>query len=142
MTAHPADSNNIYAGIWRCCYWFPSNNHDGEDISEYYATIHQRGNKLILESLPNIEESYLILRLTLDGDVATGTWQESTSPHGEFKGMVYSGALQLMIDKDHNRMEGKWAGVGKDHELRKARVYTGRWEIVRAGAQAPSEAKA
>ena len=125
-----ATSNGTtFAGTWQCRYWYPSNTHDGEDISEYEVTINQTGNKLVLQSLPNKEESYMLARLVVDGDVVTGTWQENTSPHGEFAGLIYSGAVQLLLDKARDRMEGKWVGVGQEDGKKK--IYAGRWETVR-----------
>src|SRR6266852_3848129 len=118
-----------FSGVWHCRYWYPSNNHEGEDVSEYRVTVHQQTDKLVLESLPNKEESYMMVRLPVDGVLATGTWQENTSAHGEFKGSIYSGAVQLIISDDKKRMEGKWVGVGHDYDLDKPRIYTGRWEI-------------
>jgi hypothetical protein len=122
-----------YAGIWHSAYWYPSNRNKGEDISEHYAEAHQRGNKLTIQSLRTQDGSYMIINLTLDGDLATGTWQEHTSPTGEFKGAIYSGAMQLLISEDKNRMEGRWVGVGQ--EKGKRYIYGGRWELVRAGSK-------
>jgi len=28
-----------FPGTWSCRYWFPSNNHPGEEVSEYYVRI-------------------------------------------------------------------------------------------------------
>jgi hypothetical protein len=122
-------SDPAFNGTWRCRYWYPSNKHDGEDVSEYRATIHQTGNELVLESSPNEEKSYMLARLVLDGDVVTGTWQENTSPHGEFAGLVYSGAVQLLVSEAKDHMDGKWVGIGQEDG--KKQIYTGRWEIIR-----------
>lgn len=131
-----ASGGDVFSGIWHCAYWYPSNDHSGEDISEYDMQMHQNGSELVLESLPNAEESYMLVRLSIDGDVATGTWHETTSPHGAFKGAVYSGAGQLIIGADKRRMEGKWAGIGFDHEQKRLSTYSGKWEIVHTGRKA------
>ena len=117
-----------FSGTWSLCYWYPSNDHEGEDPSEYKGSITKKGDTLIFESTPNKDENYMFCRLTLDGDLATGVWQEKSSPHGFYKGMEYSGAGQLLIGEDM-KFSGMWAGIGLDREINKPKIYTGRWEI-------------
>jgi hypothetical protein len=126
-----ATAEDIFSGIWHCAYWYPSNNHDGEDVSEYGMAMHRTGDKLVLESLPNPEEAYMLVNLQLDedGELATGTWHETTSPHGEFKGAIYSGAGQLLFDDDKHELAGKWAGIGYDYDQAKQAIYSGKWQI-------------
>lgn len=126
-------NDNQYAGIWYCAYAYPSNQHEGEDLSEYYATVHQRGNTLTIQSIPNQIGSYLFVKLHVDGELATGTWEENTSPDGEFAGSIYSGAVQMIIAGDGKHMEGKWVGVGKEDG--KHQIFTGRWIMRRAGSK-------
>lgn len=127
-----AQTNDSFAGTWHSCYWYPSNDKPGEEEkSEYEVIVHQKGGQLILESKPNELGAYIFIRLSVDGKLATGTWHETTSPRGAFKGMVYSGALQLIISDDQNRMDGKWVGVGFDYDKKGPDIYTGRWELVR-----------
>src|ERR1700716_3349855 len=95
-----SQEDSKFSGIWHCCYWYPSNTHEGEDVSEYYARIDPKGKGFVLHSLPNEEESYMLARFTVDNDLVTGTWQENTSPHGEFKSVIYSGAFQLLMDEE------------------------------------------
>jgi hypothetical protein len=126
---------NYLSGIWHCRYWYPSNNHDGEDISEYMVDLHQKDNKLTMTSLPTDDGSYMTVKLSVVGDLATGSWIENTAPEKEFKGMIYSGALQLIISEDGQRMEGKWVGNGREkigENEYEQRIYTGKWELVRA----------
>lgn len=118
-----------FSGLWRCVYWFPSNTFVGNEPSEYRMKAHQDGTTLVLESLPNEEKSYMLVRLKIRNDIATGNWYETTSPTGEFKGASYSGAGQLIINPKTHYMEGKWAGAGYDHKLKKMRIYSGNWEI-------------
>ncbi len=121
-----------HSGTWRCVYWFPSNQHPGqEEPSEYQVRADQTGNQLILQSLPNDSQSYLLLRLVIDGIFASGSWTENTSPQGEFAGMIYSGVVQLLISDDGRRMTGKWVGVGRDVEKQRPDIYGGRWELSR-----------
>lgn len=123
---------NSFEGVWYCGYWYPSNTHDGEDVSEYYVKAYQRGGELVLESLPNPTGAYILLKLVIDNDLATGFWEETTAPAGEFAGAIYSGAVQLIISEDGKRMDGKWVGVGQDDGKRQ--IYGGKWKMHRAGS--------
>lgn len=122
-----------FSGIWRSRYWYPSNNHEGEDVSECRVEVHRRGNRLTLQSLPESTEyvNYSItINLVVDGKLATGNWTEHTSSQGQFEGMIYSGALQLLISDDDSRMEGKWVGVGREKLANgsyEPQIYNGRW---------------
>lgn len=120
-----------FEGAWHSAYWYPSNTHAGEEMSEYDVTIRQKGNQLVVESKPNASGSYILVRLSIDDEVATGTWHETTAPEGDFKGTIYSGALQLIISRDHTSMVGKWVGIGKDYEKNQPDIYTGKWELTR-----------
>ena len=124
-----AEKSSAFAGNWHATYWFPSNKFVGDEPSEYDMVCIQSGDTLVFESIPNPEGSYMFIRLTLEGEIATGNWHETTSPTGEFKGANYSGAGQLAINPDTHFMEGKWAGAGYDHKLQKMRIYTGNWEL-------------
>jgi hypothetical protein len=114
---------------WHSVYWFPSNNFVGDEPSEYDMTSYWNGDTLILESEPNDENSYMLIRLRIKDDIAIGGWYETTSPSGEFKQAQYSGSGQLVVDPKTHFMEGKWAGAGYDHKLKRMRIYTGNWEI-------------
>lgn len=120
-----------FSGVWHCTYWYPSNEHVGDDPSEYDMEAHVSGKSVIFESLPNAEKSYMLVRLNIDDGIAAGTWHETTSPTGAFKGARYSGAGQLVIHAPTGNMEGKWAGAGYDHKLKEMRIYSGNWEIIR-----------
>ncbi len=126
-------NNNEFSGVWYCGYSYPSNQHEGQDLSEYYGVMYQKGNKLTLQSLPNHAESTLLLKLTVVDDLATGYWEEGTSPTGEFAGAIYSGAVQLIVADDGKHMQGKWVGIGQDDGVRK--IYGGEWTLRRAGTK-------
>lgn len=122
MTAEGHD--NKLRGIWRSVYRYPSSGRGKEFTSEHLVQMYRKGQNLILESLPDNNESYLLLRLSLEDNIATGTWEDSTDPNGYYKGATYHGAVQLVIDADQKHMKGKWVGVGKNLE-----VNTGPWEF-------------
>lgn len=137
-----ADQHN-FSGIWRSSYWYPSNNHDGEDVSEYLVVVHQRGHKLVFESLPNSIDAHITINMTVEGRLATGHWLENTSPHGEFEGMVYSGAMQLLVSRDGRQMDGQWVGVGREKltdDSYEPHIYNGKWQLVRVKDTALPEA--
>jgi hypothetical protein len=127
----PNEANKFFSGIWSCSYMYPSQKHAGEDVSEHYVNVYNKGQTLVFESIPNIEESYLLVRLTINGELATGIWQETTSPTGAYKGAVYEGAVQLIIDKGKKRMDG--VGVGPTLKDGKTTIYPSKWEMRRIG---------
>lgn len=118
-----------FSGLWQCTYWYPSNKALGDESSTYEMKACLDGTDLVLESIPNDEQSYMFVRLSIVDNVAMGNWQETTSPAGEFKGALYSGAGQLIVRPATLHMEGKWAGAGFDHKLKTMRIYSGNWEI-------------
>lgn len=122
-------ASSDFSGLWRCSYWYPSNTHVGDDLSEYQMKVHRIGGDIVFESLPNAEGSYMLVRLRVQDGIASGTWHETTSPNGEFKGANYSGSGQLVVNPDTHYMEGKWAGAGFDHKLQRMRIYSGNWEM-------------
>src|SRR5580704_8961051 len=102
-----------FAGVWLSSYTYIHFYSKKEAQSEHYVRIYQAGNHLIAESIAGANRSYLLIRLTVDGDVATGTWTEQTNPAGDFKGTTYNGALQLLLSDDRKSMEGRWVALNK-----------------------------
>jgi hypothetical protein len=68
--------------------------------------------------------SKLMLDLTANGQVITGTWTEQTSPAGYYQGSVYHGAIQFLLEPTGHRMTGRWVGFGRDFDLN-----TGPWTL-------------
>lgn len=128
-------SNNVFSGKWECRHWYPSNNHDGDEVTKHIMNANQAGNRITMTSLQDEHGSYLTVRLNVEQGLATGAWQETTALEGEFKGMTYSGAMQLIISDDEQQMDGKWVGIGReklDDGSYEPRIYTGKWELARA----------
>lgn len=115
------------SGIWHSTYRYPSSSRKGVFVGEHDVQLFGAGNEIVIQSLPNDTGSYLLLRLVLDGRLLTGTWYEYTSPGGHYKGAMYYGGIQLVLDEDRNTLRGKWVGHTKDMT-----VESGDWEIVRA----------
>jgi hypothetical protein len=109
--------NYDLSGAWHSSYKYTSSAKDGAFTSDYDVKLHKIGNHLVVESLPNQEGSYLIMRLTLDNRIATGVWEESTSPTGSYKGVVYHGAVQLVLDENENTWRGRYVGFSRNMEV-------------------------
>lgn len=113
-------------GIWRSHYEYTSSSRSGIFENEHYVVIQQRGKHVTVKNLPHTSESVIELKLEQDGQVLTGTWRECTSPTGYYKGKVYHGVIQLVINKKRTYIEGKWLGFGANLE-----INTGNWSFTR-----------
>jgi hypothetical protein len=111
-------------GIWHSRYVYQSSSRNRTFEGEHYVVVRRQGGRLVGQSLPHSMDSQLRLDLSVDGSIATGTWSERTSPTGYYKGAVYHGTLQLLIDPMGRNMGGKWLGFGKNF-----RVNDGEWEL-------------
>jgi hypothetical protein len=123
-----ASSLDRLAGIWKSKYTYHSVSRNGHFDAEHYMRVMRVGNALVIESIPEFNESYLILRITVDDDVATGSWQHSTNPNGTYKGAIYHGAIQLTVDTKKRHMKGQYVGFNRNKE-----VQTGPWEFTYLG---------
>jgi len=119
------------SGIWLCTHWYPSNEQIADDSDTHRMKCHVAGNTLVFESLPQDNGGYMLVRLVINDNIASGSWNETASLTGPYKGAQYSGSGQLIVNPETGNMEGKWAGAGFDHKLKEMRVYSGNWEIVR-----------
>lgn len=113
-----------FAGIWHSRYVYPSSGRSDDFIGEHYVAIRQHANRLIGQSLPHSTGSQLRLELAVDGSVATGSWRETTSPDGYYKGATYHGTLQLVVDPSGRRMRGMWLGFGREFV-----INSGQWDL-------------
>jgi hypothetical protein len=124
-----------FSGIWRSSYRYKSPTNKLLE-TEHYVTMYRKGSQLIVESIPNTEGSYMMARFTLDGRIATGSYQSQNSPRSSAKGALYYGAAQLILDADGKALRGKGVGFGKDLEIK-----TTDWELEHIG-QHPDNIKA
>jgi hypothetical protein len=124
------NQDDVFAGAWQATHWYPTKDDSSEESSVYDMVAHKAaGHDLVLQSNPKEDGSYMLIRLSIDDNVATGTWYENTSPKGDFESAMYSGAGQMIISDDKKTMTGMWAGAGMDHKTGGPRIYTGRWEL-------------
>src|SRR5690606_30046012 len=85
------------------------------------------GGRLVGPSGPT-ETGTLELDLSTDGLLVTGSWTERTSPSGYYRGAVYHGVVQFVLDPTGRSMVGRWLGPDRHFE-----IDSGRWELHRAG---------
>jgi hypothetical protein len=123
-TVSAASADGEFSGVWHSQYVYPSTGRGGDFTGEHYVTIRRQGERLLDQSVPATSGSVLNLDLVLAGSVATGTWSERTSPTGYYRGVVYHGAIQLVIDPMGKTMTGKW--IGFDREFA---VNSGEWSL-------------
>ena len=119
----PLDES-AFSGIWHSRYVYTSSGRDGDFTSDHYIVLHQQGNRLFGQSLPHSTGSQLRIELALASPVATGSWHETTSSTGYYKGATYHGTLQMIIDLSGRSMRGLWLGFGSGFT-----VNSGRWEL-------------
>jgi transcriptional regulator with XRE-family HTH domain len=121
----PKTAQGPLTGIWLSRYEFVSSGRGGETFADlHHVLLIQHGAGVQVRSLTESNPSTLIMDLTQNGAVITGTWSERTSPGGYYQGAVYHGAVQFLLDLTEHRMRGQWVGYGRDFDLN-----TGPWTL-------------
>lgn len=111
-------------GIWLSRYEYESSGRGGWFTNSHYVMVLQRGARLQVRSLPGTTPGRVLMDLTANGQVITGTWIEETNPHGYYQGAVYHGAIQMLLEPSARKMNGKWVGFGREFDLN-----TGPWSL-------------
>ncbi|WP_433730482.1 XRE family transcriptional regulator [Nocardia sp. CA-129566] len=124
-TATPRPANGNYNGIWLSRYEYYSSGRNATFTAVHHVVVLQHDDALTVRSLPESAISSMEMDLTIDGNVATGTWTERTAPDGYYRGAKYHGAIQLLIELTGTRMAGKWIGFGKSFD-----INSGPWELI------------
>ncbi|WP_433626777.1 XRE family transcriptional regulator [Nocardia sp. CA-120079] len=124
-TGTPRPANGTYNGVWLSRYEYYSSGRDATFTAEHYVVVLQHDDALTIRSLPESAISAMEMDLTIDGNVATGTWTERTAADGYYRGAKYHGAIQLLIELTGTRMAGKWIGFGKTFD-----INSGPWELI------------
>jgi transcriptional regulator with XRE-family HTH domain len=117
-----AKAKGPLTGIWLSRYEYPSSSRGKVYSGAHHVVVIQRGSKVQVRSIGS--PSKLLMDLTAEGNVLTGTWREETDPDGYYRGATYHGAIQLTVGPSGHRMKGQWAGFGKDGE-----VNSGPWTL-------------
>lgn len=126
-TSTPIGNGNL-SGVWLSQYEFRSDSRNDTYVGLHFVAVVQQGDRLQCRSLPrsNAEiTSALTLDLTAEGQVVTGTWREATADTSYYKGAVYYGALQMLVDPTGRKMTGAWVGFGRRQEIK-----TGPWHLI------------
>jgi transcriptional regulator with XRE-family HTH domain len=132
----PKTAEGPLTGIWLSRYEYVSSGRGGETYSdEHYVMLIQHGANIQVRSLSESSRSSLIMDLTQNGAVITGTWSERTNPSGYYQGSVYHGAIQFLLDPTGHRMRGQWVGYGRDFDLN-----TGPWTLELVSSDTSKEA--
>lgn len=129
-----ANDKYDFSGVWLSTYSFKSGLSGDILETEHYVTLQRIGNQLIVESIPNTNDSYILGRFTLDGRIATGSWQSQNSPLSSTKGGLYYGAAQLVLDADGKALRGMAVGFGRGME-----VKASKWQLVHLGHDRPTK---
>ena len=121
--ADPKAQPGPLTGIWLSGYEYESTGRGASFMSRHYVAVVQHGGRLQARSMPG-SRSRVMMDLTANGQVLTGTWTEETNPVGYYRGAVYHGAIQLLLEPTGRKMTGKWVGFGRDFDLN-----TGPWNL-------------
>ncbi len=111
-------------GIWRSRYSYPSSSRGKTYSSEHHVIVIQHGARVQVRSLRGSGQGDVVMDLSVEANVATGTWTEDTDQGGYYNGARYSGAIQLLIEPSGHRMSGSWVGYGRSFD-----VNTGPWQL-------------
>jgi hypothetical protein len=130
LTRGPADrlpTPEELAGGWTSRYSYFSTGRDAEYEGEHRIRLRTDGDRLVGLSEPT-PTGTLELDLRADGLLVTGSWTERTAPDGYYRGAVYHGVLQMVVDPDGRSMVGRWLGPDKH-----STINSGRWTLTRTG---------
>ncbi|MDX8029371.1 hypothetical protein SK803_04075 [Lentzea sp. BCCO 10_0856] len=121
----PVGKPKSLTGIWHSHYTYTSSSRPGQVFeSEHYMVLKQTENVIVAESIANKERSDVRLLLQVDGAIATGSWSEQTSGTGYYRGAIYHGAIQMVVDPRGRRLRGKWLGFDTEFN-----VNIGDWTL-------------
>lgn len=115
----------LFTGHWLSTYTY----HNGETGRHVLTFSAQNANEWLCKSVPQPDGSEVVLKLHYDKESSTltGTWTEKTSPTGAYKGKVFHGVLQLIVNQDYTKAAGEWVGFNSGH----TGVNAGSWKLER-----------
>jgi transcriptional regulator with XRE-family HTH domain len=109
----PAAQYGELTGVWLSAYDYYSSSRDQTFSGKHHVMLLQRGARLMVRSLP-ASSSRMSMDLSVNGQVVTGTWTEETRTDGYYRGALYYGAIQMLVEPTGRRIAGKWVGFGRD----------------------------
>jgi hypothetical protein len=113
-------------GMWESRYTFYSTGRGAEFSHSHRVALRVERGRLTGRSLPT-DTGTVELELTANGLLITGTWTERTSPTGYYRGAVYHGIVQMVLDPVGRSMNGQWLGPDK-HFV----INAGPWSLTRS----------
>jgi transcriptional regulator with XRE-family HTH domain len=114
------------AGSWDSRYTFLSTGRGAEFEGTHHVVLRLENGRLIGSS-DATSTGTLELELVTDGLLVTGNWTERTAPDGYYRGAVYHGIVQFVLDPTGRSMIGRWLGPDRHFA-----IDSGRWELHRA----------
>ena len=115
------------SGLWQSKYRYSSDVRKQEFENEHEVIFEHSAKSLIGKSKDSQDGSQLVFDLKVDDNIVTGTWSEKTSTSGYYKGMVFHGAIQLVILENGRKMIGQWVGYNSG----RTKIKTGEWQLVK-----------
>jgi hypothetical protein len=114
-------------GDWASRYTYFSTGRDAEFEGLHDIRLRAEGGRLVgrSEATPT---GCIELDLHPEGLLVTGSWTERTAPGGYYRGAVYHGIVQLVVDPVGRSMVGRWLGPDKHFA-----INSGRWLLTRTG---------
>jgi hypothetical protein len=127
-----------FSGVWMNTYTYHSNKRNIDAESKNLMRAHQREGRLIFETISDMNDAYLSVRLHIDdainGRVATGSWYEQTADEGYYHGDSRHGVLQLFISDDKKTLSGKWLGYDSLQN-----IQSNEWKLEYLGEDVPAD---
>jgi hypothetical protein len=114
------------AGPWDSRYTYVSTGRGQEFDGTHRIVLRAERGRLVGTSDPT-SKGTLELDLAADGLLVTGNWTERTAPEGYYRGAVYHGIVQFVLDPTGRSMIGRWLGPDRHFA-----IDSGRWELRRA----------
>lgn len=120
-----------FSGLWRSSHRKAADSQGPEIV--HYMILRSVGDQLIMESISSLTGTYLLARFSLDGRIATGSYQSQHRPADprDTALELYHGAAQLILSKDGKVFRGQ--GVGFDRHMA---VSNTLWEVAYIGQHA------
>lgn len=107
--------------------WVSKYKHHGDEIGLHEVTVSKSANdQYKVEGLGEDDSTLsMLLVYSHETNTLTGTWEEHTSLNGLYKGAVFHGAVQFVLNNEFNLAKGKWVGFNQN----KTKINSGEWEL-------------
>lgn len=115
-------------GTWDSTYTYFSSGRGSALSHTYRVELRGLDGRLVGQGSRD-DLGILELELTVEGLLVTGSWVERTASNGYYRGAVYRGVLQLVLDPTGRSMTGRWLGPDKQFA-----INAGPWTLTRCGS--------